>query len=75
MELKIVIVFCTFIFCITGQDINGRIVNGEDADIADFPHAMALLDRGRFFCGASAISRFWALSAGNYSEFEIKVGD
>lgn len=41
------------------------IVNGQPANIADFPHMLALLDlsRGGFICGASAIGSNWALSA------------
>jgi secreted trypsin-like serine protease len=42
-----------------------RIVNGEPADIADFPHMLALLDftRGGFRCGASNIHPLWSLTA------------
>lgn len=44
------------------------IVGGEIAQIADFPHSLALLDRIRggpsgYICGASNIHRLWALSA------------
>jgi trypsin len=41
------------------------ITNGEPADIADFPHNLALLDlsRGGFICGASVIGSNFALSA------------
>lgn len=45
------------------EERNGFIVNGEDADIADFPHHLGLFDQGRFFCGASVLSAQWALSA------------
>jgi secreted trypsin-like serine protease len=45
------------------NDISGLIVNGRDADIADFPHHLALIDQGRYFCGASVINRLFALSA------------
>lgn len=43
------------------EDNERRIVNGQDADVADFPHVLALLDRGRYFCGASAISSLWGI--------------
>lgn len=45
------------------EDSAGRIVNGRDADIADFPHHLALIDQGRYFCGASVISPRFALTA------------
>lgn len=43
---------------------------GEPADIANFPHMLALLDnsRGGFMCGASTISTRWALSAAHCLE-------
>ena len=44
-------------------DESGYIVNGRDANIADFPHQLALIDQGRYFCGAAVISRLFALSA------------
>lgn len=39
------------------------IVGGIPADIADFPHHLALLLQGRYICGASIISRSFSLSA------------
>jgi hypothetical protein len=41
------------------------IVRGDPANIADFPHMLALLDqsRGGFQCGASAIASRWSLTA------------
>lgn len=39
------------------------IVGGVPADIADFPHHLALLQQGRYICGASIISRLFSLSA------------
>jgi secreted trypsin-like serine protease len=47
-----------------------RIVGGVQADIADFPFQLALLDMrmstipGNYWCGASNIHRLWALTAG-----------
>lgn len=46
-----------------GEDVSGLIVNGRPADISDFPHKLALYDRGRFFCGAAIIDRLHALTA------------
>lgn len=46
-----------------GKDTSGFIVNGRDADIADFPHHLALIDQGRYFCGAAVISPQFALTA------------
>ncbi|KAL7037922.1 hypothetical protein ACKWTF_009399 [Chironomus riparius] len=50
-----------------------RIVNGEPADIAEFPHMLVLLDLtvGGFICGASIISRTWTLSAAHCLEFNV----
>lgn len=45
------------------KDSSAFIVNGRDADIADFPHHLGLFDQVRYFCGASVLSRLWALSA------------
>jgi secreted trypsin-like serine protease len=49
-------------------NIDPLIVGGRPADIANFPHILALLDMtfGGFICGASNISPGWALSAGLY---------
>ena len=38
-----------------GKETSGYIVNGRDANIADFPHHLALIDQGRYFCGAAVI--------------------
>lgn len=60
--MKAVRVGCLILFlvCLSrAQDNDRRIVNGQDADVADFPHVLALIDTGRYFCGASAISVFW----------------
>jgi secreted trypsin-like serine protease len=47
------------------RQMSSRIVNGEPADIADFPHMLVLLDftRGGFRCGASVIHPLWSLTA------------
>lgn len=69
MELiKSLLAFAAFFTLVTsfpssGEDVSGLIVNGRDADIADFPHQLALYDRGRYFCGAAVINRIWALTA------------
>lgn len=50
----------------------GRIIGGKPADIENFPHMLVLLDlrMGGFICGASAIHRFWAISAAHCLEFQ-----
>lgn len=48
---------------------NNRIVGGIPSDIADHPHTLVLLDNGGFICGASAISKLFALSAAHCLEF------
>jgi secreted trypsin-like serine protease len=64
--MRVLILFAVAIaaVCCAETDDERRIVNGQDADIADFPHALSLLDLGRYICGASVISRYFALSAG-----------
>lgn len=51
--------------CFPGSfnDPSEFIVNGRDADISEFPHQLALIDQGRYFCGAAVISPQFALSA------------
>lgn len=66
--LNFLFIFAAFFMLVNGFSINQKelspfIVNGRDADIADFPHHLGLLDRGRFFCGAAVISPQFALSA------------
>lgn len=53
------LIFVVFISLSKAQDNERRIVNGQDADVEDFPHVLALYDQGRYFCGASAIARYW----------------
>lgn len=77
--LALKIIFVSFALS-QAQDNGGRIVNGQYADVRDFPHVLALHDQGRFvisfkdfskiinlifrfFCGASVISDFYALTA------------
>ncbi|KAJ8976733.1 hypothetical protein NQ317_004284 [Molorchus minor] len=43
--------------------LDGRIVGGEDADIADYSYQLSLLLLGFHICGAVAISSTWALTA------------
>lgn len=53
--------------------VNPSIVNGDPADIADFPHHLGLLDLtfGGYICGAANISPLWALSAAHCLEFGV----
>lgn len=50
-------------FKLQNSPFDPLIVGGEIAEIADFPHSLALLNAGRYSCGASNIHRLWALSA------------
>lgn len=47
------------------KSVDPLIVGGEQADIADFPHQLALINLrwNGHWCGASNIHRLWALSA------------
>ena len=62
----IIVVFTSTLgksFPSNNENISGSIVNGRDADIADFPHHLALINRGSYICGASVIHPLFALSA------------
>lgn len=55
-----------------------RIVGGDPANIADFPHALVLMDMVRggpsgYMCGASNVHRLWALSAAHCLDFQTPV--
>lgn len=53
--------------------VNPSIVNGQPAEIADFPHHLGLLDLtfGGYICGAANIAPLWALSAAHCLEFGV----
>lgn len=53
--------------------VNPTIVNGQPAEIADFPHHLGLLDLtvGGYICGAANIAPLWALSAAHCLEFGV----
>lgn len=42
---------------------SSHIVGGAEANIADFPHMLAMLLNNNFRCGAGNIHPLWALSA------------
>jgi trypsin len=41
------------------------IIGGKTANITDFPYQLALIYKGVCYCGASIISKSWALTAGH----------
>lgn len=45
------------------RNVSRFVVNGRDADIADFPHQLALINRGSFICGAAVIHPLFAVTA------------
>lgn len=53
----------SYTYSLNNKEISGLIVNGRDADIADFPHQLAIINRGSYICGAAVINRFFALTA------------
>ncbi|XP_049839148.1 trypsin delta-like [Schistocerca gregaria] len=52
----------------------GRIINGSDASIADFPWMVSLQLAGNHWCGASVIGDSWALTAA-HCVFRYEVAD
>lgn len=57
------------------DEISGFIVNGRDADIADFPHHLGLFNRGSFICGAAVINPLFALTAAHCLDFGTPTAD
>lgn len=58
---------------------SGRIVGGEDADIADYPWQVALMQGSTQFCGGSIIHEEWILTAahcltGSWTAQYIRAG-
>jgi secreted trypsin-like serine protease len=53
---NLVIIFGVFSLSLA-QDNDGRIVNGQDADVRDFPHVLALYDQGRYKAFKSCINQ------------------
>ncbi|XP_055695573.1 uncharacterized protein LOC129797227 [Lutzomyia longipalpis] len=45
------------------RDIDGFIVGGQNANIADFPYTLSMRRNGGHICGASVIAARWALTA------------
>ncbi|XP_046980512.1 hypodermin-B-like [Schistocerca americana] len=43
--------------------VRGRIINGTDASVADFPWMLSMEAAGQQWCGASVVSGSWALTA------------
>ncbi|XP_049768013.1 trypsin beta-like [Schistocerca cancellata] len=43
--------------------VRGRIINGTDASVADFPWMLSMEAAGQQWCGASVVGGSWALTA------------
>lgn len=50
----------------------GRVVNGTDANIEDYPFMVSIT--GERFCGGSILNEYWILTAAHCSGSKIKVG-
>ncbi|XP_019876792.1 trypsin-7-like [Aethina tumida] len=48
--------------------IDGRIIGGEDADIADYPYQISLQYYGSHICGGSIIGSKWVVTAGHCTD-------
>lgn len=57
-------------FNLRKRGVSSLIVGGNSATISEFPHHLGLLEEGRYICGGSFISRFFAISAAHCLEFE-----
>ncbi|KAK4878343.1 hypothetical protein RN001_010849 [Aquatica leii] len=51
-----------------GPRVDGRIVGGQNADIADYPYQLSLQYYGGHFCGASIIAQSVALTAAHCTD-------
>ncbi len=61
------------------EPILGRIVGGQNANIADYPWQVAITtSTGSQFCGGSVINEYWIVTAahclGHYSNIRIRAG-
>lgn len=67
-------VFCKYIVVYLGAPrlkvptLDGRIVGGEDANIEDYPYQLSLEWYGSHICGASIISKDFAVTAAHCTE-------
>lgn len=46
--MKVLLILAVLFALSAARDINKRIVNGQDAEVRDFPHVLALYDQGRY---------------------------
>ncbi|XP_045763684.1 transmembrane protease serine 9-like [Maniola jurtina] len=45
-----------------------RIINGQEADIEDFPHQVSFVGKESFFCGGFIVSKNYILTAGHCAQ-------
>ncbi|XP_030379301.1 serine protease SP24D-like [Scaptodrosophila lebanonensis] len=64
-RLVLSLAIASLLACALGapNGITGRVVGGEDATYAQFPHQISLRNGGSHSCGGSIIGREWVLTA------------
>lgn len=53
--------------------IDQKIIGGKDADISSFPFLLSLRYYTTHFCGANAISPYWAITAAHCLHQKLSI--
>lgn len=65
---KSAILLLNLIVLCTSYSVDKRIVGGDFAKENQFPHQIALYNKGAFRCGGSIINEYWIASAAHCVE-------